>query len=197
MLLLGLIAESFVIGWIFWVTIIGLSLTCIISEVTEWEPGSTLGLVLLAIGLYYVTEPFGAAFSAITHNPVNALVVILSYFAIGALYSVIRWWRYCANKIEDIKEMFGEIRDGDYASHMSYMVNITLKVSNNKSLIFLWIGYWPISSIWLILNDPITKIVKWIFHQLRSIYESISEAVTSEAKQEVAAIKARIDQERV
>ena len=42
-------------------------------------------------------------------------------------------------------------------------------VEENKSRIISWMTYWPWSMLWTILNDPIRKIMKQIFYQIKGL----------------------------
>ncbi len=51
------------------------------------------------------------------------------------------------------------------------------KLSNHKGRIMAWIAYWPFSMAYTLLNDPVRKIVRLIYHRMQGVYESISARV--------------------
>ena len=49
--------------------------------------------------------------------------------------------------------------------------------NNNKSLIISWISHWPISLVWTLINDPVKKLINYIFIHIKSIFQKISDHV--------------------
>lgn len=50
-------------------------------------------------------------------------------------------------------------------------------IRKNKSRILMWMFYWPFSSVWTLVNDPIKRAFKHIFAKLNKVYESITKSV--------------------
>ena len=42
--------------------------------------------------------------------------------------------------------------------------------SHNKGKLLSWIGYWPISMTWTLINDPFVRILKLIQERFNSVY---------------------------
>lgn len=48
---------------------------------------------------------------------------------------------------------------------------------HHKSRITQWIAFWPVSGVWTIINDPVRKIVNYIFSRIKSIFQRMSDAM--------------------
>jgi len=48
------------------------------------------------------------------------------------------------------------------------------KTADMKSTIISWIGYWPISLIGTLLNDPIRRLFNWVYSLVSSLYDKMS-----------------------
>jgi hypothetical protein len=40
-----------------------------------------------------------------------------------------------------------------------------------------WIGYWPWSLVWTLINDPLKRIVRRIYYELQGVYQRITDRV--------------------
>jgi hypothetical protein len=190
-LLTGALIAPWIYLSLFAIFIVG----CVIAESTEWEPGSIVGVIYIGIVLYFITSPFGLVYTHIFDNPLNVFVGFCAYFGIGVVYSVIRWWRYCASSINEFTEKAKNFTEGnfDYKHALNILINLELKVGNHKNLISFWIGYWPVSFLWMLLNDPITKIVRWLFNCVRSTYEAITNYMTADLKEKLNRLESSKD----
>ena len=54
--------------------------------------------------------------------------------------------------------------------------------ADNKSLIISWILHWPISVTWTMINDPIKKVVNYIFEQIKGLFQKISNSIFRDIK---------------
>ncbi len=60
------------------------------------------------------------------------------------------------------------------------IVGYTVKIpmaSENKALITSWISHWPISALWTLINDPIKKLLNFIFNQIKSVFQKMSNRI--------------------
>lgn len=51
------------------------------------------------------------------------------------------------------------------------------QASENKSRIVAWISFWPFSLVGTLFNDPIRKLINWIFNSLKDTYQAMSNRV--------------------
>jgi hypothetical protein len=47
--------------------------------------------------------------------------------------------------------------------------------TEHKSSITQWIAFWPVSLIWTMINDPVAKIINWIFECYKGTFQMISD----------------------
>lgn len=56
---------------------------------------------------------------------------------------------------------------------------------DHKSLITLWMIYWPWSMMWYLLSDPIKRFANWIYRRIQQLLEAISEHVWKGVKDDL------------
>lgn len=66
-------------------------------------------------------------------------------------------------------------------SETQYKV-ITPQASENKKLITTWISHWPISVFWTLLNDPIKKLINYIFENISHLFQNMSNRIFKNVK---------------
>ena len=138
-------------------------------------------------------------------NPGDALLWALYYFLAGAVWSVARWGLYVWRKKRKYREALGSflrqrgVRDGKLQDHLKSQwlewVKDTreFRVSkedgvlppspgDHKEEIYMWILLWPWSMAYFILEDPLVRIVRFIYNQLVGVYERISKAAFADTK---------------
>lgn len=120
-------------------------------------------------------------------HPILTLLLIVLYFAVGTLWSVVKWHFYLkqarANyeyekrvwvarqykegslKGYDVPatgpfEMPNELR-GNFSRYA--LQNLIPRVSDNKSRIMGWMALWPWSFAWTMVNDPVRTMFKKLY----------------------------------
>jgi hypothetical protein len=58
---------------------------------------------------------------------------------------------------------------------------VTPKASNKKTLLISWIGYWPISLLAMLLNNPLRRIFVGVYNLLSGIYDRLSGSMARDA----------------
>ena len=180
-------------------------ISCILIGLVEAENG------LWATGVFIFTLAFVAfavklSVHVITDHPLMTILYLLGYFAIGALWAIVKWWRFVVYLVEKYKEIRKEfLRDHDilgftipdnfkdkWFKHLennygrngyrSLGMSFTEKglkppdPSNHKERIYSWITFWPWSLLWFILDEPVRKIAKAIYNGIYNFLVKISEA---------------------
>jgi hypothetical protein len=56
---------------------------------------------------------------------------------------------------------------------------------DNKGRIIFWMSYWPFSGIWTLINDPITRMYRFIWYRLGEAFENMSKAMFAKYKGEI------------
>jgi len=49
--------------------------------------------------------------------------------------------------------------------------------SKHKTSITEWIAFWPISFVWTMINDPVRKIVNYIFSRIKNLFQRMSDSM--------------------
>lgn len=55
----------------------------------------------------------------------------------------------------------------------------------NKGRIIFWMSYWPCSALWTLINDPITRAYRFIWHRLGATFENMSKAMFAKYQDEI------------
>src|SRR5690606_21834409 len=108
----------------------------------------------------------------------------------GVVWAFLKWYFKCRDKREELLEgksnwidMHGDASfegksnwidmhgDASWAKHVN---NSRPKAKDNKSRIMRWIGYWPTSMIWTLLDDFLTRVVRTVYNHISTCFEKIS-----------------------
>ena len=152
----------------FWILILvasGLIINSIEDDDDNW--GSNIYFILCLAALYFLgnSQFFNSIGLYIIHNPSVSILVFLGYLLIGSIWSVVKWFFYLRKAKEKYKN------DIDYFDIKKY------NVDRNKERILHWMIYWPLSSIWTLINDPIKKSFEFILSQFGGFYNKMSESI--------------------
>lgn len=181
---------------LFWILMACISLLMLVTVEYEKPGWATLSLIVTFVLLAFLGN-FNILNQAMAH-PVLTVLFVLGYFALGTLWSVVKWWFYVHNRAEKLKEI-----QADYFAIKGYNPNYKMSseekqkflsghpngwfrgyealdfatrplARENKSRILTWMIYFPWSAIWTLINDPVKKLFKMIFLKIQSIFEGIS-----------------------
>jgi hypothetical protein len=53
------------------------------------------------------------------------------------------------------------------------------KAANNKARITAWMAFWPFSVVGTLVNDPVRRLVDFLFTQFKALYQRMSDALFS------------------
>jgi len=88
-------------------------------------------------------------------------------------------WQYEPNQCKGLKIKQRRSRaegKGSQEFIIGYEVEIPT-ASDNKAIIVSWITHWPISAIWTVINDPIKKVINYIFEQIKGLFQKMSNRI--------------------
>lgn len=173
--------------WVFGVLVFIL----LIAAVEYEKPGlATLSLVVAGLVLWL----FGNVnvFALAAADPLLALGLTAGYFAVGALWSLAKWWFYVRRQRErydELKTAFlkqhgcpekGPVPDRLKAIWKArrphYNSYEKPQARENKGRILTWMIYWPWSCVWTILNDPVKRLWKSIFNAMKAIFQKVADS---------------------
>ena len=56
---------------------------------------------------------------------------------------------------------------------------------HNKRRIIMWMGYWPFSMLWTVINDPVRKLFRQVYHSIEGILQRIADHVWKDIEDEM------------
>lgn len=188
----------------FWILVALLSVGLFICTEHEWGGLATFFVVAFAVTLNYVFKI--PVFAFIAANPLLSLAGLAGYFVAGALWAFLKWFFYTRRQLEKYYEHRQEFlrsrtsglkigfRDplpenlkDEWKSYRGYTSRYELnpQISEHKMSCYIWIAYWPFSMVWTLIDDPVRRLVKWIYRKISGTLQNISDAVWKNAKQEL------------
>lgn len=156
-------------------------------------------ILLVTFGTLALFGNFNIFYEIQTH-PIISVICFFSYFVVGTLWSFGKWWFYVRRCVENFREERKKFYDAhkdlpDCTAISSAEIDNKWKqrlrsyshlkkpsVRENKRRILTWMMYWPFSAIWTIINDPITRLFKSIFKNLKFIYQGIVDRAFADFK---------------
>lgn len=197
-LMIAFLAELFVFGSIgFWCLCAGILGGMIWFTDKEW-PGCSILLAAATAAFFYLVYGVNPVVWALAHKQ-EAAMLVGGYFAVGTIWAVVRWAFWVQKLMDRLKpsiEFFETTRapqaavakgTDQYKSMLLQYLNSEAinkfdtafppKLRSNKSRILFWIGFWPFSAIWTLINEPIKKIAHFIYNRLTGVLGWITETV--------------------
>jgi len=191
--------------WVFY-TLLSIGAIVIITCHEKNENGwaHTIFVALTALAVYKFTPNFTS----------GDLITYLSlYFVVGIIWSFLKWFFFLKevkNKYNTTRDEYSKIKDTNSPNFLenlrqyinekmykySYDFNISYdgkmtypQASENKARITTWIAHWPLSMIWTLINDPVRKVLNYIFNQFKGIYQKMSNYIFGSIKEDFVNIK--------
>lgn len=166
----------------------------------EYFGWSTLALLASGGGLYFLHSKETLEF--VRNYGIWVPAYVAAYVGAGVLWSFVKWWSYLMN----FRRAFRQARDRFLASRLAgapYQADelkayfrshlrefgkygsaiVDFKVpqaQDNKGRIVAWIGFWPLSILGTVLNDPIRRLCALSFNWLRGLYQRLSNRIFRE-----------------
>jgi hypothetical protein len=192
-----MIEAILALGLWYWLTIVTFSIIVIICLEKE-SFGHIVLITIAGIVAWMIWGSGGEAFTHYKNNPLDALYHFGGYFAVGAVYSILKWFSFVRRKKEKYlneKDHFWRLYDdktetekkvlwakeksrGQTSGYEILMRDLSPK--ENADRLSFWILYWPWSLFWTIIDDPIRRLVKYIRDQLNAVYVSITKRTFSD-----------------
>ena len=160
----------------------GLLIWAVESTALGWAT-ILLTAVLVALHFFSDVDPLMYALK----NPLVALACFGAYFVVGAVWSIVKWYfhvlgyrdryeEYRARWLKDhgAEDFSNPALLADFKKSKSFYMP---EASNNKKRIFTWIAYWPFSALWTVVNDPLKRLVYWIYARLGVLFNKITKTM--------------------
>lgn len=183
------LAIGFAVGFLALPWLWMIAFTClfladvVLCEADEFGWGTTIlvsGIVCfswLGAGINPFTWVWG--------NLADLSLFLLAYFAIGALWSVAKWFLFLLKLRDQLKENIAswEKRKQQKQGPKPRRPEASF-ATNSKGRIMGWIGHWPFSMLGSLIGDILTRILKSIYNVLSGVYDRMSKSIFSEFNEE-------------
>lgn len=187
--------ELFIFGSFWFWTLVAVEILLLFMFV-EYENG--IGATISVVGFGVLLQWFGNVdiIDYVRAHPLFIVSATVVYFALGAVWGVIKWWLFCHDALEEYEERrakFFEInglpRDTKVVppefrtkwrdSH--YYVELP-QVKHHKIQIIRWMSFWVISMIWSFINDFVKRIFRTIYQRMATYLQGIADRMFSTVK---------------
>ena len=183
--LLAAIAFGTIWGWLLLILFfIGVT-ACVEND----EGFLAFATLLLGVFILDSTHLKSAGLYLVSH-PWNVLMVIVLYFVAGTVWGVVKWFLYVTRQLEKynecrrqflserkITELTPEMKNDFERFSGCYGIPVVPQVHTHKSDILMWMTYWPFSSVWTLINDPVRRIFRAIYNSIASSLQAVSDRV--------------------
>lgn len=136
--------------------------------------GATITMIFFGVLYFFFggREVFGSLWDTFMNHPVTLFTYSIVYTAIGLSWSFAKWYFYLLNAKEKLK-----------GKSTIYAYDIP-KTSSHKGDIIAWMTYWPFSSLWTLINDPVKRFFKFMYSRFENLYQKMSDKMFTDIKLE-------------
>ncbi len=169
----------------------------LIAEVDRDKYNAAFWTILVYVLVIAVFSNFNlkAVGPYIENNPWTIAYAVGAYFAIGTVWSVIKWWFVLLKKRDQYEtfrssylkrngitgELIGQQKD-DFKTKLreefGWNKSFPPQASENKARIIAWMAYWPFSMFSTVLGDILVRVFKKIYDILEYIFSGIYRSIT-------------------
>ncbi len=192
--------ELFVVGsLLFWLLIAAEIVMLFVFIDQENGIGATISVVVFAALLQWCGDVDLIGYVRL--HPLFILSCIAGYFALGAVWGVIKWWMFCRDRLEEYEEARDEflrsmgqpsgtravppelrqqwkehLRSPDHLGrNRTVDLSKTPQVHAHKAEILRWMTFWVVSMIWSFINDLVKRVFRMIYQKLANWLQAISD----------------------
>jgi hypothetical protein len=172
---------------LFWLLIIAESslLFWALDEETDTSVGVIETISLLAVLLILQFFSNVKVFTYIWAYPVRSVGFLALYLLVGGVWSIGKWWFAETSKFHRVKEEFlrrknitgSKITEEFQEDWRKTVEHQKTNPRDQQSRFLGWIAYWPWSLFWTILNDPLKRAARRVYHELQATYQRITDHV--------------------
>lgn len=198
-----------------WVMLIILCESAFLIRCSAYEsPGYGVLSLLVFFTAFYFMGIFNPI-SYLWHNIGWAALWIVGYALIGVSYArIIKWKMHLAKWASDNRSFKLEwlsrrnvtgmdVPDNlqnDWLREISQTNGTTRfdpeNVWNYKRQFFTWVGYWPFSAFWTLINDPFKRFVDWAYHAMMASMQREADKAATQFNKDRELVKARFEAEK-
>jgi hypothetical protein len=132
-------------------------------------------------------------FHDLRDHPSLVVILIAGYLVAGTGWSVVKWWFYVRNRAKRYLAKVAVYKtshklppeqvltDSQVYEALGYSAgepDLGKKPSpdGEKGRILTWMIWWPWSALWTAIDEPIKKAFKFIFNEIKALYQKISDS---------------------
>jgi hypothetical protein len=166
--------------WLFWAIFGPISLLFFCYRIENKGDATFPTILLLSFSILLQLATDIKPFTFIYNNPIDSLYYIFGYILLGILYVWIKWYSFVHTAVRKRDQYLltnkkGGSIEGNSIAYFTGYKSFPIQVSDYKEMIFGWIFYWPISSLYTLLNDPIYRILNGIYNLIANSLQNISD----------------------
>lgn len=173
--------------------VLGLAIATV-AEITflEYEKGwgaSITMAVTAMVGLWVVRHHI--VFGDVMAQWRWILGSVVGYLVVGTIWSIVKWHFYtadlrdrynmlratfCLNNKLGVNDAWTSVNKSDWQALVERKLtnygarSIPPDPQEHKSTIMMWTGHWPFSMIWFMINDPVKRVLQFIYRHVRQVY---------------------------
>lgn len=174
--------EIVIGGAVFWLLIAAFFIATEITVAQESNLG-VVWLTLLVLTLA-VISPFNL-FVWIWYHLITTAWIVAVYLVSGAIWGFVKWYFYVLNSRDYVKTNETRLRAGWSTSSQNakpftnYLIehNYIPQAKEKKSLISVWMFWWPFSIFWTVFNDIIRRGYNWVITKYITVFQRINNHV--------------------
>lgn len=178
--------QWIVIGWFSWTFMVPFVVwnVLLIWFLEDECPGYALTSTVVFIILLQLCSDFSIP-DWITLNTASFIKYGLAYILIGVVYSIVKYIFYLTESRKSWDRQFNEFKQKRSIDHKITIETIPENqkracfehmryheiptVSNSTRHIAFWMGYWPWSAFWTLLNNPLKKMLGGLWRRLHTM----------------------------
>lgn len=172
---------------VFYCLLLLLVIHLVVYTERDYTVSPLISMLVIAFLVTLKFDAFNEVLQYIKDNPVGVSLSIVSYFIIGTIWSIFKWFLFIKEEAkfldEKIKKHSKEYVAKDESTSkissndllLANFSQLAPKVTEYKEKITTWIILWVPSFIWFMINDPIRRVSNWIYNRLINLYQVISD----------------------
>jgi hypothetical protein len=186
-----------------WFWLFSFVVFCAITALVENDEGvwATIVFIGTVLSLNFLSKI--PVLDYVKLNPGHTLMYVGIYFAVGIVWTLIKWYFFVHNKVvkyNNFKAKFLKDRKTDtltpalanelIESCSRYGVSADAPdASDHKSDLTRWGTYWPFSMVGTALNDIIRRAWDYVYEMLQTTYQRMSKSIFKSAAADVELAK--------
>lgn len=197
--------ELFVVGT-FWFWMLLAAEIALLFMFVEYENGFGATVSVLVFGAALQLMGGVDILGFLYAHPIKVVALVAAYFALGAIWGVVKWWIFCSDKLREYEEFKSEfLKDNGHAGAKVVPEDLRAKfkrclvdhapwkggcrrdlsqaplVKEHKARVLRWMTFWWVSLIWSLINDFVKRLFREIYNRIAAFLQHISDAMFNKA----------------